>query len=60
MTVINNGKLVPEYEAVDLSVPDIAFRSIITLVKGQHAADLVRLAEAADRAGFLLRVASIP
>jgi hypothetical protein len=58
--VIRNGKLTPEYEAVDLTASAIAVRSLATLTKNQGLGDLNRIYDRARADGMEFRLASIP
>lgn len=58
--VIRNGKITPEYEAVDLGVADIAQRSISTLIKTQANGDIFRMFAAARASGIEMNLAYIP
>lgn len=58
--IIRNGKLTPEWKAVDPSLPDVAGRSISTMIKRQAIGDLNRLYLRAERLGMNYYLASIP
>lgn len=58
--IIRNGKVKPEWEAVDASVFSISGRSISTLIKNQGIGDLYRIYAAARIDGTDFNLATIP
>jgi hypothetical protein len=58
--VIKNGKLNPEYEAVQANTLAISARSLFTLTKSQSIGDINRIYATAMRDGAEFRLASIP
>lgn len=60
MFVIRNGKLTPEYEAVQASTVLIAARSLTALTKSQGRDDLYEIYSAATRDGADFNLAAIP
>jgi hypothetical protein len=58
--VIRNGKIGPEYEAVQPNVLAISARSLFTLTKHQGMGDLNQIFAMAERDGAAFRLASIP
>lgn len=58
--VIRNGKIGPEYEAVQPTVLAISARSLFTLTKNQGMGDLNQIYAMAERDGAAFRLASIP
>lgn len=58
--IIRNGKISPEWQAVDERTFDIAARSISTLTKNQGIGDLYRIYTSAKRDGLDFNLASIP
>jgi predicted acylesterase/phospholipase RssA len=58
--IIRNGKVTPEWEAVEEKVLPIAQRSISTLIKHQGIGDLYRMYASAKRDGIDYNLAAIP
>ncbi len=58
--IIRNGKVTPEWQAVDERVMPIAQRSISTLIKSQGIGDLYRMHATARRDGIDYNLAAIP
>lgn len=58
--VIRNGKIGPEYEAVQPNVLAISARSLFTLTKNQGMGDLNQIFAITERDGAAFRLASIP
>jgi hypothetical protein len=58
--IIKNGKLAPEYEAVEANTLAISARSLFTLTKSQSVGDINRIYMTAQRDGAEFRLASIP
>jgi hypothetical protein len=58
--VIRNGKIGPEYEAVQPTVLAISARSLFTLTKNQGMGDLNQIFAMTERDGAAFRLASIP
>src|SRR5690606_9168085 len=58
--VIRNGKIGPEYAAVQPNVLAISARSLYTLTKNQGMGDLNQIYAMAERDGAAFRLASIP
>jgi len=58
--VIRNGKIGPEYEAVQSNVLAISARSLFTLTKHQGMGDLNQIFAMTERDGAAFRLASIP
>lgn len=58
--VIRNGKIAPEYEAVQPTVLAISARSLFTLTKHQGLGDLNQIYAMTERDGAQFRLASIP
>jgi hypothetical protein len=58
--VVRNGKIGPEYEAVQSNVLAISARSLFTLTKNQGMGDLNQIYATAVRDGAAFRLASIP
>jgi len=58
--VIKNGKLNPEYEAVQANTLAISARSLFTITKSQSIGDINRIFATADRDGAEFRLAAIP
>jgi len=58
--VIRNGKIGPEYEAVQSNVLAISARSLFTLTKHQGMGDLNQIYAMAERDGAAFRLASVP
>ena len=58
--VIRNGKIGPEYEAVQPNVLAISARSLFTLTKHQGMGDLNQIFAMAERDGAAFRLTSIP
>lgn len=58
--VIRNGKIGPEYEAVQSNVLAISARSLYTLTKNQGMGDLNQIYTMAQRDGAAFRLASVP
>lgn len=58
--IIRNGKITPEWEAVEERVLPIAQRSISTLIKSQGIGDLYRMHATARRDGIDYNLAAIP
>jgi hypothetical protein len=58
--VIRNGKIAPEYEAVQPNALAISARSLFTLTKNQGMGDLNQIFAMTERDGAAFRLASIP
>ncbi|MBR0858028.1 patatin-like phospholipase family protein [Bradyrhizobium liaoningense] len=58
--VIRNGKISPEWEAVDAGIFSISLRSISTLIKNQGIGDLYRIYSKAQIDGTDFNLAAIP
>ncbi len=58
--VIKNGKLNPEYEAVQANTLAISARSLFTITKSQSIGDINRIFSTAERDGAEFRLAAIP
>ena len=58
--VVKNGKLVPEYAVVPAKTIPIAARSIATLIKAQHRADIYRIYRMSRDDGAEFRLAAVP
>ncbi|MDX2201488.1 MAG: patatin-like phospholipase family protein [Hyphomicrobiaceae bacterium] len=58
--VIKNGKLTPEYEAVQANTLAISARSLFTLTKSQSIGDINRIYQTAQRDKAQFRLTSIP
>jgi hypothetical protein len=58
--VIRNGKIGPEYEAVQPNALAISARSLFTLTKNQGMGDLNQIFAMTERDGAAFRLASIP
>lgn len=58
--VIRNGKIAPEYEAVQPNALSISARSLFTLTKNQGMGDLNQIFAMTERDGAAFRLASIP
>jgi len=58
--VIKNGKLNPEYEAVQANTLAISARSLFTITKSQSIGDINRIFATAERDGAEFRLAAIP
>jgi hypothetical protein len=58
--VVKNGKLTPEYEAVQANTLAISARSLFTLTKSQSIGDINHIYATALRDGAEFRLASIP
>jgi hypothetical protein len=58
--VIKNGKLTPEYEAVQANTLSISARSLFTITKNQSIGDINRIYTIAERDGAEFRLVSIP
>lgn len=58
--VVKNGKLTPEYEAVQANTLAISARSLFTLTKSQSIGDINRIYATAVRDGAEFRLTSIP
>jgi hypothetical protein len=58
--IIKNGKLAPEYEAVEANTLAISARSLFTLTKSQSVGDINRIYMTAQRDGAAFHLASIP
>ena len=58
--VIKNGKLNPEYEAVQANTLSISARSLFTITKSQSIGDINRIYSMAERDGAEFRLAAIP
>jgi hypothetical protein len=58
--IIKNGKLAPEYEAVEANTLAISARSVYTLTKSQSVGDINRIYDMAQRDGAEFRLVSIP
>jgi hypothetical protein len=58
--VIRNGKIAPEYEAVQANALSISARSLFTLTKSQGMGDLNQIFAMTERDGAAFRLASIP
>ena len=58
--VIKNGKLTPEYEAVQANTLAISARSLFTVTKSQSIGDINRIYGTAMRDGAEFRLAYIP
>jgi predicted acylesterase/phospholipase RssA len=58
--VVKNGKLNPEYEAVQANTLAISARSLFTITKSQSIGDINRIYATADRDDAEFRLAAIP
>jgi predicted patatin/cPLA2 family phospholipase len=58
--LIRNTKIDPEYKPVDLSISDIASRSISTLIKYQGRDNLLNISNLAKRDGFDINLTHVP
>ncbi|HRD76325.1 MAG TPA: patatin-like phospholipase family protein [Hyphomicrobiaceae bacterium] len=58
--VVKNGKLVPEYTVVPAKAVSIAARSIATLIKAQHRADIYRIYRLSRDDSAEFRLAAVP
>ena len=58
--LIRNTKIDPEFKPVELSIGDLANRSISTLIKYQGRGDLINIMDLADRDGFNLHFTNVP
>lgn len=58
--IIRNGKINPEWEAVEAGIFSISLRSISTLIKNQGIGDLYRIYAKAQIDGIDFNLASIP
>ena len=58
--IIRNGKINPEWEAVEAGIFSISLRSISTLIKNQGIGDLYRIYAKAQIEGIDFNLASIP
>jgi hypothetical protein len=58
--IIRNGKISPEWEAVEAGVFSISRRSAFTLIKNQSVGDLYRIYAAAQVDGTDFNLAAIP
>ncbi|KAB2919770.1 MAG: hypothetical protein F9K29_04050 [Hyphomicrobiaceae bacterium] len=58
--VVKNGKLNPEYEAVQANTLAISARSLFTVTKSQSIGDINRIYATAQRDGAEFRLASVP
>ena len=58
--VVKNGKLAPEYEAVQANTLAISARSLFTVTKSQSIGDINRIYATAQRDGAEFRLAAIP
>src|SRR5262245_14941035 len=58
--VVKNGKLNPEYEAVQANTLAISARSLFTITKSQSIGDINRIYATAERDGAEFRLAAIP
>ena len=58
--LIRNTKIDPVYDAVPLSLSDIAQRSMSTLIKYQGRSDLSNISFLAKRDGFALHITNVP
>jgi hypothetical protein len=58
--VIRNGKIDPEWQAVNENMLSITQRSIATLIKNQGIGDLYRIYSVTKRDGIDFNLASIP
>jgi hypothetical protein len=58
--IVKNGKLSPEYEAVQANTLAISTRSVFTLTKSQSIGDINRIYDMTRRDGAEFRLTSIP
>ncbi|OOY35779.1 patatin-like phospholipase family protein [Solemya velum gill symbiont] len=58
--LIRNTKIDPEYKPVDLTISDIASRSISTLIKYQGRGNLLNISNLAKRDGFDINLTHVP
>ena len=58
--VVKNGKLTPEYEAVQANTLAISARSLFTVTKSQSIGDINRIYATAERDDAEFRLAAIP
>jgi len=58
--VVKNGKLAPEYEAVQANTLAISARSLFTVTKSQSIGDINRIYATAERDDAEFRLAAIP
>jgi predicted acylesterase/phospholipase RssA len=58
--VINNGRIDPQWQAVEPNTFAIAKRSLYTLIKSQGLSNLAELHDAAERSGVAFNLAAIP
>ncbi len=58
--ILRNGKITPEWQAVDDKVFSTAGRSISTLIKNQSIGDLYRIYSTTTRDGIDFNLATIP
>jgi hypothetical protein len=58
--VIRNGRLGPQWQAIEATTLEIASRSLSTLIKAQGRGDVERLQFAAQRSGIGFHLAAIP
>src|SRR5262249_38445317 len=58
--IINNGKVTPEFDEVKPTAISIASRSIWTLTKSQHHADIYRIWRQAEDAGADFNLTAVP
>jgi predicted acylesterase/phospholipase RssA len=58
--LIRNSRFMPDYEPVRARVPDIAARSVASLIRTQGIGDTYRIAAVTNRDGVAVKLTSIP